>query len=156
MFGRATIRLGIAPHSSSSNTVLLSFVFELVFHSLCCFCFTSLFVDLADVQCHFVLNFRVFFTDLAWHWHCYCLSFLVCQNLSFWILNFIVDLVVLELFHIRCVSPEHSLVRSCDKQVSLANCDGCPTPAKSEGIEYLQVGPTEIRYSVAWTIFVYL
>jgi len=27
---------------------------------------------------------------------------------------------------------------------SLANCDSCPTPAKSEAIEYLQVGPTEI------------
>ena len=39
---------------------------------------------------------------------------------------------------------------------SLANCDSCPTPAKSEGIEYLQVGPTEIKYSIAWTIFVYL
>ena len=39
---------------------------------------------------------------------------------------------------------------------SLANCDSCPTPAKSEAIEYLQVGPTEIRYSIAWTIFVYL
>ena len=39
---------------------------------------------------------------------------------------------------------------------SLANCDSCPTPAKSEAIEYLQVGPTEIRYSTAWTIFVYL
>ena len=39
---------------------------------------------------------------------------------------------------------------------SLANWDSCPTPAKSEGIEYLQVGPTEIRYSIAWTIFVYL
>ena len=25
---------------------------------------------------------------------------------------------------------------------SLANCDSCPTPAKSEAIEYLQVGPT--------------
>ena len=32
---------------------------------------------------------------------------------------------------------------------SLANCDSCPTPAKSEAIEYLQVGPTEIRYSIA-------
>ena len=31
---------------------------------------------------------------------------------------------------------------------SLANCDSCPTPAKSEAIEYLQVGPTEIRYSI--------
>jgi len=41
-------------------------------------------------------------------------------------------------------------------QHSLANWDSCPTPAKSEGIEYLQVGPTEIRYSIAWTIFVYL
>ena len=39
---------------------------------------------------------------------------------------------------------------------SLANWDSCPTPAKSEAIEYLQVGPTEIRYSIAWTIFVYL
>jgi len=39
---------------------------------------------------------------------------------------------------------------------SLANWDCCPTPAKSEAIEYLQVGPTEIRYSIAWTIFVYL
>ena len=39
---------------------------------------------------------------------------------------------------------------------SLANCDSCSTPAKSEAIEYLQVGPTEIRYSIAWTIFVYL
>jgi len=39
---------------------------------------------------------------------------------------------------------------------SLANCDSCPTPAKSEAIDYLQVGPTEIRYSIAWTIFVYL
>ena len=39
---------------------------------------------------------------------------------------------------------------------SLANCDSCPSPAKSEAIEYLQVGPTEIRYSTAWTIFVYL
>ena len=39
---------------------------------------------------------------------------------------------------------------------SLANCDSCPTPAKSEAIEYLQVGPTEIRYSIAWTIlFIY-
>ena len=28
---------------------------------------------------------------------------------------------------------------------SLANWDSCPTPAKSEAIEYLQVGPTEIR-----------
>jgi len=37
-------------------------------------------------------------------------------------------------------------------QHSLANWDSCPTPAKSEGIEYLQVGPTEIRYSIAWTI----
>jgi len=41
-------------------------------------------------------------------------------------------------------------------QHSLANCDSCPTPAKSEATEYLQVGPTEIRYSIAWTIFVYL
>ena len=39
---------------------------------------------------------------------------------------------------------------------SLANWDSCPTPAKSEGIEYVQVGPTEIRYSITWTIFVYL
>ena len=39
---------------------------------------------------------------------------------------------------------------------SLANWDSCPTPAKSEAIEYPQVGPTEIRYSIAWTIFVYL
>ena len=39
---------------------------------------------------------------------------------------------------------------------SLANRDSCPTPAKSEAIEYLQVGPTEIRYSIAWTIFVCL
>jgi len=39
---------------------------------------------------------------------------------------------------------------------SLANRDSCPTPAKNEGTEYLQVGPTEIRYSIAWTIFVYL
>jgi len=31
----------------------------------------------------------------------------------------------------------------------------CPTPAKSEAIEYLQVGPTENRYSIAWTIFIY-
>ena len=45
-----------------------------------------------------------------------------------------------------CVYPVHSL----------ANWDSCPTPAKSEVIEYLQVGPTEIRYSIAWTIFVYL
>jgi len=37
---------------------------------------------------------------------------------------------------------------------SLANWDSCPTPAKSEAVEYLQVGPTEIRYSIAWTIFV--
>ena len=36
---------------------------------------------------------------------------------------------------------------------SLANWDSCPTPAKSEAIEYLQVGPTEIRYSIAWTIY---
>jgi len=43
----------------------------------------------------------------------------------------------------------------CDNH-SLANCDSCPSPAKSEAIEYLQVGPTEIRYSIAWTIFVYL
>jgi len=39
---------------------------------------------------------------------------------------------------------------------SLANWDSCPTPAKSEAIEYLQVGPTEIRYSITWTIFVYI
>ena len=39
---------------------------------------------------------------------------------------------------------------------SLANCDSCPTPAKIEAKEYLQVGPTEIRYSIAWKIFVYL
>jgi len=39
---------------------------------------------------------------------------------------------------------------------SLANCDSCPTRAKSEAKEYLQVGPIEIRYSIAWTIFVYL
>jgi len=39
---------------------------------------------------------------------------------------------------------------------SLANWDRCPTPAKSEAIEYLQVGPKEIRYSIDWTIFVYL
>ena len=39
---------------------------------------------------------------------------------------------------------------------SLANWDSCPTPAKSEAIEYLQVGPTEIRYSIASTIFVCL
>ena len=39
---------------------------------------------------------------------------------------------------------------------SLANCDSCLTPAKSEAIEYLQAGPTKIRYSIAWTIFVYL
>jgi len=39
---------------------------------------------------------------------------------------------------------------------SLANWDSCPTQAKSVAIEYLQVGPTEIRYSIAWTIFVYL
>ena len=39
---------------------------------------------------------------------------------------------------------------------SLANWDSCPTPAESEAIEYLQVGPTEIRYSIAWTIFAYL
>ena len=39
---------------------------------------------------------------------------------------------------------------------SLANWDSCPTPAKSEAMEYLQAGPTEIRYSIAWTIFVYL
>jgi len=39
---------------------------------------------------------------------------------------------------------------------SLANWDSCPTPAKSEGIECLQIGPTEIRYSIAWTIlFIY-
>jgi len=38
---------------------------------------------------------------------------------------------------------------------SLANWDSCQTPAKSEAIEYLQVGPTEIRYSITWTIFVY-
>jgi len=36
---------------------------------------------------------------------------------------------------------------------SLANWDSCPTTAKSEATEYLQVGPTEIRYSIAWTIF---
>ena len=41
-------------------------------------------------------------------------------------------------------------------QHSLANCDSCPTPAKTGAIEYLQVGPTEIRYSIARTIFVYL
>jgi len=34
---------------------------------------------------------------------------------------------------------------------SLANWDSCPTPAKTEAIEYLKVGPTEIRYSIAWT-----
>jgi len=39
---------------------------------------------------------------------------------------------------------------------SLASWDSCPTPAKSEAIEYLQVGPTEVRYSIARTIFVYL
>ena len=39
---------------------------------------------------------------------------------------------------------------------SLTNWDSCPTPAESEAIEYLQVGPTEIGYSIAWTIFVYL
>ena len=39
---------------------------------------------------------------------------------------------------------------------SLANWDSCPTPAKTEAIEYLQVGPTEIRYSIVWTIFIYL
>jgi len=39
---------------------------------------------------------------------------------------------------------------------SLANWDSCPSPAKNEAVEYLQVGPTEIRYSIAWTIFVYL
>jgi len=39
---------------------------------------------------------------------------------------------------------------------SLANCDSCLTPAKSEAIEYLQVGSTEIRYSIAWTMCVYL
>ena len=33
---------------------------------------------------------------------------------------------------------------------SLANWDSCPTLAKSEAIEYLQVGPTEIRYSIAF------
>ena len=38
----------------------------------------------------------------------------------------------------------------------IANWDSCPIPAKSEAIEYLQVGPTEIRHSIAWTIFVYL
>ena len=38
---------------------------------------------------------------------------------------------------------------------SLANRDSCLTPAKSEGIEYLQSW-TEIRYSISWTIFVYL
>ena len=43
-----------------------------------------------------------------------------------------------------------------DLQHSLANWDSCPTPAKSEAIEYLQDGPTEIRYSIAWTIFFYL
>ena len=39
---------------------------------------------------------------------------------------------------------------------SLANWDSCPSPAKNDAVEYLQVGPTEIRYSIAWTIFVYL
>ena len=50
------------------------------------------------------------------------------------------------------------LVAQCSSMDShsLANCDSCPTPAKSEAIEYLQVGPTEIRYSITWTIFVYL
>jgi len=46
---------------------------------------------------------------------------------------------------------------------SLANWDCCPTPAKSEAIEYLQVGPTEIRLfyslddiclSIAWSVSV--
>ena len=44
---------------------------------------------------------------------------------------------------------------SVQSEHSLANWDSCPTPAKSEAIEYLQVGPTEIRYSIAWTIFIY-
>jgi len=48
------------------------------------------------------------------------------------------------------------VVRVLSGAHSLANCDSCPNPAKSEAIEYLQVGPTEIRYSIAWTIFVYL
>jgi len=39
---------------------------------------------------------------------------------------------------------------------SFANCDSSPTPAKSEAVEYLQVGKTAIRYSIACTIFVYL
>ena len=30
-----------------------------------------------------------------------------------------------------------------------SNCDTGPTPAKSEAIEYVKVGPTEIRYSIA-------
>jgi len=42
-------------------------------------------------------------------------------------------------------APDHSLVLWFS----------CPTPTKSEAIEYLQVGPTEIRYSIAWTIFIY-
>jgi len=49
---------------------------------------------------------------------------------------------------------------------SLANRHSCPTPAKNEGRDIDKVGPTEIRYSIAWTncgrytnqqmIFVYL
>ena len=45
-------------------------------------------------------------------------------------------------------------LEDCPKH-SLANWDSCPTPAKSEAIAYLQVGPTEIRYSIACTIFIY-
>jgi len=56
----------------------------------------------------------------------------------------VIDCVV--WYQLTLIVPDHSL----------ANCDSCPTPAKSEAKEYLQVGPTEIRYSIAWTIFVYL
>ena len=37
---------------------------------------------------------------------------------------------------------------------SLANWDSCPTPAKSEGIEYLQVGPTVIVISLEYSTVV--
>jgi len=56
---------------------------------------------------------------------------------------------------IGCASSPSVTVSVCSSH-SLANWDSGPSPAKSEAIEYLQVGPTEIRYSVAWMIFVYL
>ena len=76
--------------------------------------------------------------------------------------QYCIDISVFGKHHIDIVTKLKLTYRSITKNPfpglthSLANTDSCPTPAKSEGMEYLQSWPTEIRYSITWTIFVYL